>query len=404
MIDHDDFGTGRHYRLGADHPEREFGKPQTVAPAAATRPTFGERMAEQKGKATGFDHLKIGMAFTVIGFHSIVTCYGVQVEHQMASGFVRPFILAILPMFFAMSGFLVTASLLRAKTMAEYVVLRMLRIVPALCVAVCVAALVLGPLLTLLPLRHYFADVSFYSYFLNVIGKIQFQLPGMFIDNPDPGMVNRQLWTIPGELKCYIILCVFALAGITRRPILMLAVVVAAALIFPIIDVAIRKERLDGLNSVTAHSLILAFCCGVTAYLYRDRLRLGASFLALAAVLSYALLFFPYTQYIAVMPLTYVTVSIGLAGLPRSVLSSAGNYSYGLYLYGYPIQQTYSLLFPEHRIWWLNILFTLTIGLALAMVSWRFVEQPMLRQRPRAVALVNRLLAAAVPQKWAGLR
>ena len=134
------------------------------------------------------------------------------------------------------------------------------------------------------------------------------------------------------------------------------------------------------------------------------RNRFHLPLLALAAVLSYALLYLPQTQYLAIIPLTYVTVSIGLAELPKSALSGAGNFSYGIYLYGYPLQQTFSLLFPDHRMWWLNIMFTLAIDVPLAALSWRYVEMPMLRHRPAAVALANRILAAATPRKWSGAR
>jgi peptidoglycan/LPS O-acetylase OafA/YrhL len=99
------------------------------------------RMDAQGGRATGFDYLKFGLALAVICFHNVITSYGADAERLVVSGSVRPLILAILPLFFALSGFLVTASLLRSKAIAEYVTLRVLRIVLALFVEVYVAAL-----------------------------------------------------------------------------------------------------------------------------------------------------------------------------------------------------------------------------------------------------------------------
>jgi peptidoglycan/LPS O-acetylase OafA/YrhL len=366
--------------------------------------SLAARMDAQGGRATGFDYLKFGLALAVICFHSVITSYGADVERLVVSGPVRPLILAILPMFFALSGFLVTASLLRSKTMAEYVTLRVLRIVPALFVEVCVAALLLGPLLTTLPLADYFGNVHFYSYFQNIIGRIQFELPGLFLDNPDPGMVNRQLWTIPAELKCYVILSVISLIGIVRRPALMLAFVAAAALLLPIVDIVWKKENLGSLNNVTLDVLILSFLTGVAACLFKEKLKLNAILFAVAAIVSYVLLYFPLTQYIAIIPLTYVTIFIGLGNIPASFLSMAGNYSYGLYIYGYPIQQTFAYLFPNHRFWWLNIVFTLAFDMVLAALSWHFVEKPMLRQRPFAIAMANKLAAALDPRKWTATR
>src|ERR1700691_2724048 len=79
------------------------------------------------GRTPGFDYLRIGLAVGVVCVHSVVTSYGPAGE-GIWSGPLRPLVAAILPMFFALSGFLVTGSLLRAKTLTEFVTLRGLRL------------------------------------------------------------------------------------------------------------------------------------------------------------------------------------------------------------------------------------------------------------------------------------
>jgi peptidoglycan/LPS O-acetylase OafA/YrhL len=110
----------------------------------------------------------------------------------------------ILPMFFALSGFLVTGSLFRTRTLTEFIALRLLRLVPALAVEVTLSAVVLGALFTSLPIGQYFSDPAFWKYFLNIAGRIHYSLPGVFQDNPIP-IVNISLWTIPYELEWYLI-------------------------------------------------------------------------------------------------------------------------------------------------------------------------------------------------------
>ena len=66
------------------------------------------------------------------------------------------------------------------------------------------SALVLGPLLTTLPLSKYFTDPQFFRYFGNIVGWITFYLPGVFQQN-DPPIVNINLWTLPSEFDCYVI-------------------------------------------------------------------------------------------------------------------------------------------------------------------------------------------------------
>ena len=96
-------------------------------------------------------------------------------------------------------AFLVTASLFRTRSFGEFLLLRVLRFLPALVVVVAITAVVVGPLMTLDPLGTYFESPKFFSYFLNAFGYFEEQLPGLFADDPAPRMVNVSLWTIPWE-------------------------------------------------------------------------------------------------------------------------------------------------------------------------------------------------------------
>ena len=91
-----------------------------------------------------------------------------------------------------------------------------MRIFPALTVEVFVSALIIGPLLTNVRWRDYFSSGVFFSYFLNVTGNIHYYLPGVFGGNPTADLVNVQLWTIPLELYCYLIITILAVLGIAR--------------------------------------------------------------------------------------------------------------------------------------------------------------------------------------------
>lgn len=77
-------------------------------------------------------------------------------------------------MFFALSGFLVIGSLERSKTLVTFLGLRAFRIVPTLKVDVVLAALIIGPIVTTLDFKEYFTEIGFRSYFLNILGDIQF--------------------------------------------------------------------------------------------------------------------------------------------------------------------------------------------------------------------------------------
>jgi peptidoglycan/LPS O-acetylase OafA/YrhL len=52
-----------------------------------------------------------------------------------------------------------------------------------------------------------------------------------------------------------------------------------------------------------------------------------------------------------------------------------GDYSYGMYLYAFPIQQTLTHLMPDHRHWWLNILIAVPTTFAFSYLSWHLIEK-----------------------------
>ena len=135
----------------------------------------------------------------------------------------RALVAVLLPAFFALSGFLVAGSLERTKTVGMFLGLRALRDLPGARGGI--ADRRPDPwaaLLTTRPLADYVADPQFRTYFLNIAGDPQFSLPGVFQTNPFYE-VNGQLWTIPSELRCYVILTVLALLGAVRRPAILLA-------------------------------------------------------------------------------------------------------------------------------------------------------------------------------------
>ena len=160
-------------------------------------------------------------------YHTVGVSYGVEAQIAADLGRWRPVLTSFVPMFFALSGFLVAGSLERSKTLGVFLGLRALRIAPALVCEVLLSALILGPALTLLPLHDYFSDPQFYQYFLNIFGDIHYQLPGLFLSNPLPQTVNGQLWTVPFELGCYIFLTALAILGVFRNRKLLLFCMVA---------------------------------------------------------------------------------------------------------------------------------------------------------------------------------
>ncbi|HEU0117083.1 MAG TPA: acyltransferase, partial [Alphaproteobacteria bacterium] len=191
--------------------------------------TFEQKFAESGYRPSGFDYQRLILALLVIFIHSFDISYGKAYLWNLP-GVVSAAARLIVPMFFFLSGFLVTKSLESCGNILQYLWHRSVRIFPALSVEIFLSAVLLGGLVTTLPLQDYYSSAGFWGYFLNIVGYLHLNLPGVFADNPRPDMVNGQLWTVPPELICYLSLVLFTFIGLIRHRWLLLAFVVAAQL------------------------------------------------------------------------------------------------------------------------------------------------------------------------------
>jgi len=357
-------------------------------------PTIADAVRLRGNRTSGFDYIRITLAASIILWHAIPLSYGPALElayWRSPFGWAYHF---VLPMFFALSGFLVAGSLNRCPTLVSFFGLRVLRIVPALSVEITLSALLLGPALTSYTAAAYFTDPRFHSYFLNIVGEIHYVLPGLFDRNPLPSVVNAQLWTIPYELQCYLAIGGLAVTAALRRRIILLVVVVASQALW--VWQAIKMGEDGSAGGASGPILVVAFLAGILFHLYRDRIRLSRTTFLVMLAGSIALSALPHGAYYLPLPATYMTIYLGLLN-PRPIrLVSSGDYSYGLYLYGYPLQQAVAAVGPETHHWWINAGVSLPAALLIATLSWRLVEKPTLGLRHRIPAIEAKLIAWAV--------
>ena len=345
-------------------------------------PTIDDRLRQTGGRAAGFDYMRIILAVSIILVHSVITSYGSAANMSLFAGAGRPILRFILPAFFALSGFLVAGSLERSRTLTTFIGLRIIRIYPALICEVVLSAFVIGPLLTTRSWHDYFQDRQFLTYLLNALGDVHYALPGVFAQNPLPSVVNGQLWTVPFELYCYCSLALMVTLGLRRTRIIAPVASIVAILAYLAVTLARHGMAIVPVfEAVNGAILIASFLAGVSVYVYRDKLpwSLGLCIAsALLAVLCLADL--RYGSFFVAFPCAYVTVYVGLLDPSRKYLLGA-DYSYGVFLYGFVIQQTLMQVLPQPHAWSLNILLTLPLAFGVAAVSWHLVEKPAQRLR-----------------------
>jgi len=366
--------------------------------------TIRDRLVACKGVGPGFDHLRVGLSLSILFWHSFGISYGGDWTHSLPAVPWLAVLSGLLPMFFSLSGFLIMGSAFRTHNLRTFITFRVLRILPALFTEISLSALVVGPLLTALPLTLYFSSSSFYLYFGSLVGWVHYKLPGLFLTNPLPTVVNGALWTVGPEIFCYIIVSVLMLTGIFRRKVPMVIWTVFYMLVCIATDYW-QDQNILGIFPTKV--LVLGFLAGNLVFHFQDKLPYGYVAAAVAFLSAFGLAAaanaFP-ALYILIYPsvfaFAYLTAIIGLTGLPPLPFFHRGDYSYGIYIYGFPIQQAIAHFLPEHRIWWINFAIALPVTLLFAVASWHLVEKPFLKLRKRFAAVRSPEMEAVPNAGW----
>ncbi|MDQ6619088.1 MAG: acyltransferase, partial [Pseudomonadota bacterium] len=178
--------------------------------------------------------------------------------------------------FFVISGFLVTGSWLRSPSLRTFALKRALRIMPALVVVVTFSALVLGALLSPLPLGQYYVHPQTRDYFLNLtFTELNYSLPAVFARNPFPHAVNGSLWTLPIEVSMYALLALLGAVHLVRRSVITAIVVVLMIAWFGLGPEVLDRAApylSDVLPPRPVARLALWFFTGSAFWLWRERI------------------------------------------------------------------------------------------------------------------------------------
>jgi peptidoglycan/LPS O-acetylase OafA/YrhL len=106
----------------------------------------------------------------------------------------------------------------------------------------------------------------------------------------------------------------------------------------------------------------------------------------------------PIGQFIPLFPLFGCYLALWLALNPRlPVIPAArfGDLSYGIYIYGWPVEATAIWLLGGHAAWWQVFLLALPVTAVLAFLSWHLIERPALSFKP-----IGRRTTERFPSAW----
>ncbi|HEY5746058.1 MAG TPA: acyltransferase [Chryseolinea sp.] len=284
--------------------------------------------------------------------------------------------------FFSISGYLVFGSAQRSPSIWNFAWKRMLRIYPGLIFVVIVSTLLLA-FLSSQELVTYFSSPTTYTYLKNAGGLwIQYTLPGVFENHKHP-IVNGSLWTIPYELSMYAILGVLFFT-FRRRVVTILWVCFLVLLLLQQIF-QIAGNFTFPFIYLSAHYVILFGYCFFCGALMQGWKQWSSSFPRIGLItlvlfgLSIFLCAYTIVFLILLLPPATVILGDGDSNAFTAKFGQYGDFSYGLYLFGFPVQQiVYSFIGNRFSIP-ISFFICLLSTLPLAVLSWFLVEKRFLK-------------------------
>ena len=324
-------------------------------------------------KSNNFDLIRLLAAILVIYGHSkAVTQSGPNDFFLDIIGF--RFIGGVsVAIFFFISGFLVTSSALNS-TLKYYISSRILRIYPGLLLMLMVSILIIGPIFTTSSNYWSFETVKYFLVNFSTLSTEHF-LPGVFEQNPNHG-VNGSLWSISLEIKMYLITILLFLLPKNNKYIFNLS-------FFSLIFIGKFTHFFEIFFHPDHIEFIFFYLIGAFAYINRNSIVINAPLFFLFLMMSGPFLhqkdfvyFYPILISYSVLLFSYGFPKINLPNW-KGLNWIKGDYSYGIYLFGWPALQINYILFPGISNFTLSI-FSIIFALLYAFFSYKFIEKPFL--------------------------
>jgi peptidoglycan/LPS O-acetylase OafA/YrhL len=342
-------------------------------------------------KANNFTLARLILATAVIYSHCIWAITGIEDTDDVSRFLGTSIATCAVEGFFFLSGFLVYPSLLRLASTWRFALARLDRLMPALVVSVGLTSAVGMAFSRAHGLAYIRGDTTLFIVGNLTFYRSYFNLTQVFCGH-DLCTINGSLWTLPYEVRCYFLLAILGVFGLSK-PKLMTWLVLPLSVISAVIwDFGTLRWHLSNLMG---HGLAfqfdrfqhlwLCFILGVAAYAIRRRIALKWS----AALLAFPVLLLAQITVVGgqvrAMVVGYEVLCLGLLTARNGPISQNWpDYSYGLYIYAFPV-----MVFV-HQAWgaanhWVLALATFVVTLPLSALSWHFVEKPAMQAYRRWV-------------------
>lgn len=385
------------------------------------RGTLGELYSP---RANSFGILRLGLASAVVLSHVWPLGWGPLDPLWPYSGYQTDVGKMAVIGFFVLSGFMITGSGARS-TSGRYAWHRALRILPGLWGSLLISTLIILPALyyhlhgTVDGFwNHPEGPVSYLKGMWNTSISTHWDVSGVLAEgkargtNFDPG-VNGALWSLKYEILCYVMVGVMAAAGVLSRA-KKLVPLSAAVLGILILRDWIAAPGLRGipgdmksvvqvplLGDMGVHFVIhlcFVFLIGATLHLYRDRVPVNDTLALICALVLVGTLAFGGVFVFGYPAFAYLLLWLAVR-LPRPFhkVGRKRDYSYGIYIYGFTVEQALALLGYAKYGKPVFLVLAMIGTVALAALSWHLIESQAMKLKNWTPWFVRRLQRTEPP-------
>jgi peptidoglycan/LPS O-acetylase OafA/YrhL len=300
--------------------------------------------------------------------------------------------------FFILSGFLIYQSWERSPQILDFLKKRFLRIYPGFVVVCLLCIFVIGPFGTadyFQPIGYweiYYQRIDYLDVILNILTLGEVKVPWSFNNLPIANTVNGSLWTIKYEFLCYFLVAIFGVLKLFRFRWFAISIFLIAMFMYALQEFAhvwvYNWQELGYFGKPDFYPrFVVYYFAGIIFYQNKEYIpRIRSLFLLSIFICILSAYYFKGLMFTLPVFGSYVAFYIAFSMHFRLYRwAKYGDFSYGIYLYAWPVQQLLLLFFePYMNVWNLFSSATL-VTILLAMLSWNLIEKPALKFKSKPI-------------------